>query len=277
MHLPAPPSGPHQGSEPDDRSITELARAIVRGDERPPAPPPPPAPVRVVAVGSVKSLRATSAVVQLLLASTVVVSSVAIGLCIVQRSLLNRVISNPLAVRVSEITADQHRINTMNAVWGVVFATTGVAFVVWFAVAYHNLDGLGARQRWGMGWAIGGWFVPFANFVMPKRLANDLWAGSRRSSASRADRPPESSALLNCWWAAWIAGAVVVFFIRSNGTNTPQHALGTNTAYIVRDSLLIVAAVLAILVVRAISRGQADMVRAARTTAPPNMGEPATR
>jgi hypothetical protein len=250
---------------PDERSITELAQAIVRGDERPSEPPPPP---RIVDVDAVASVRVASAIVQVLLTATAVVSAVGIAFSVVQRSLLNRAISNPLSVRLSEIAADQHRVDTLNAVWLAVFAATGVAFVVWFAIAYHNLDGLGARRRWGMGWAIGGWFVPFANFVMPKRLANDLWAGSHRASASRAMQAPESSILVNCWWAAWIAAAVTVFFIRSNGTNTPQHALDTNSAYIVRDSLLIVAAALAVLVVRAISRGQAEMVLDARGERP---------
>jgi hypothetical protein len=220
---------------------------------------------RGVVFDAVVSLRVASVIVQVLLAAAAVVSAVAIVFGVAQRSLLNRVISNPLSVKVADIAADQHRVNALNGVWRGVFAATGVAFVVWFVIAYRNLDGLGARQRWGTGWAIGGWFVPVANLFMPKRLANDLWAGSHRSSASRAVRAPETSMLLNCWWAAWIAAAVSAFFIRSNGTSTPQHALDTNTAYTVRDALLIVAAVLALLVVRAISRGQAEVVGAARS------------
>ena len=47
-----------------------------------------------------------------------------------------------------------------------VFALTALAFVVWPYRAYENLRALGVLSlRWGTGWAVGGWFVPFLNFV----------------------------------------------------------------------------------------------------------------
>jgi len=55
-----------------------------------------------------------------------------------------------------------------------------VAFIMWFYRAYSNLPRLGVTGglRFGPGWAIGAWFVPFLNLVRPKAIANDIWKGS---------------------------------------------------------------------------------------------------
>ena len=64
----------------------------------------------------------------------------------------------------------------MNAIFAVLVIATGVAFLVWFSRAYRNLDALDLPRRYGTGWAIGGWFVPFLNFARPKQVADDIWA-----------------------------------------------------------------------------------------------------
>src|SRR5262245_14862724 len=52
---------------------------------------------------------------------------------------------------------------------GLVLVYTAVVFIVWLYRARRNLAiwgilGLG----WGPGWAIGGWFIPLANLLIPK-------------------------------------------------------------------------------------------------------------
>jgi len=46
-----------------------------------------------------------------------------------------------------------------------------VAFIMWFYRAYSNLPRLGVTGglRFGPGWAIGAWFVPFLNLVRRQR------------------------------------------------------------------------------------------------------------
>ena len=68
-----------------------------------------------------------------------------------------------------------------------VFALTALAFVVWFYRAYENLRALGVLSlRWGTGWAVGGWFVPFLNFVRPK-------IDRERQLARKLTRPPTAA------------------------------------------------------------------------------------
>jgi hypothetical protein len=252
--------------EHDENSITELAQSIVRGDE-PPVPEEaldertraaePPA--RRIRADAVVSLRVPALLAQVMLAAAGVVSAVAVWFVVVQRALLERVENNPASVSVSDVLADKHRVDTLNAVWAGVFIATIVAFLVWFAIAYRSLDALGARRRYGKGWAVGGWFVPIANLFVPRRLAIDLWSGNR-SESEPGPQAPTTSALVNCWWGAWIAGSLAIL-IRTGHDTTVHDALTNNTGYLIRDSILVLAAVLAIFVVRDISRWQARLVR----------------
>jgi hypothetical protein len=62
------------------------------------------------------------------------------------------------------------------------------AFIVWLYRAYGNLPILGiVKPRHARGWAIGAWFVPLANLVIPKQIANDVWrAGDPELAPGRA-------------------------------------------------------------------------------------------
>ncbi len=54
-----------------------------------------------------------------------------------------------------------------------------VFFISWFRRAYRNLPALGATGlRYRSGWTIGGWFIPIANLIIPKQIANDIWRAS---------------------------------------------------------------------------------------------------
>ena len=72
-----------------------------------------------------------------------------------------------------------------------------VLVIVWFYRARKNLDAFpGAGPTMSAGWAIGGWFVPFANFVIPCRVMADIARNSLRRSGT--------SALVGVWWAGWL-------------------------------------------------------------------------
>ncbi|HEX5542115.1 MAG TPA: DUF4328 domain-containing protein [Micromonospora sp.] len=78
-----------------------------------------------------------------------------------------------------------------------VYLAAAVLVIVWFYRARVNLDAFpGAGPTMAAGWAIGGWFVPFANFVIPCRVMANL----ARDSLWRARTP----VLVGVWWAAWL-------------------------------------------------------------------------
>jgi hypothetical protein len=72
-----------------------------------------------------------------------------------------------------------------------------VLVIVWFYRARKNLDAFpGAGPTLSAGWAIGGWFVPFANFVIPCRVMANI----ARDSLWKHRTP----ALVGVWWTAWL-------------------------------------------------------------------------
>jgi len=86
-----------------------------------------------------------------------------------------------------------------------------VLFLVWMNHAYKAAGSLGATgQRWSSLWAVGGWFLPLANLVVPKLVMNEI---DRMSSPANGPAPIEQrwvAAQLHTigrwWWGALITG-----------------------------------------------------------------------
>ena len=89
-----------------------------------------------------------------------------------------------------------------------------VVFIVWQWRHAKNAEVLGARGGLGPGWAIGGWFVPLANFVLP---GVQLFQSSRASdvAARQEGRAPKGSGLVIAW--AIVYGTAALLFIVGGG------------------------------------------------------------
>ena len=74
-----------------------------------------------------------------------------------------------------------------------VWIVAGALVIVWFWRARKNLDAFpGARRGMRAGWAIGGWFIPLANLVIPFRVGGEI----ARASLWRQKTPRGVS----IWW-----------------------------------------------------------------------------
>ncbi|WP_433117813.1 DUF4328 domain-containing protein [Micromonospora sp. CA-246542] len=83
----------------------------------------------------------------------------------------------------------------------VVYLTAAVLVIIWTWRARKNTDAFpGALPTLGAGWAIAGWLVPFANFVVPARVV----AGVARDSLWRRFTPT----LVSVWWCSWLVFSV---------------------------------------------------------------------
>ena len=144
-------------------------------------------------------------------------------------------------------------------------------FLPWFYSAYVNLRRFGLRNlRYTPGWAIGSWFIPVFNLFRPKQIANDLdraTGGGELHSVGRIDSHPVNP-LLHWWWAVYLLGGAIGFFAGSAYSGDDPFASGSDAfdtlederafyvADLVASSVTIVAALLAILVVRKITADQ---------------------
>jgi len=61
-----------------------------------------------------------------------------------------------------------------------VYIATSVMFLIWLFRIYKNLDVLESQQNreFTPGWAVGWWFVPFANLVKPFQVMREAWFDS---------------------------------------------------------------------------------------------------
>jgi hypothetical protein len=123
-----------------------------------------------------------------------------------------------------------------------VFVLTGLAFIQWLYRARRNLDGLGATGlKWRPSWAIGGWFIPVANLVIPPLVVHEVDRAGSRQQPGR-------------WvFAAW-ATTWTVYSVPSYGFVQGRAGAGAEVAL---QMVGIVAAVCAILLVRRITASQA--------------------
>ncbi|MEH0819029.1 MULTISPECIES: DUF4328 domain-containing protein [unclassified Micromonospora] len=166
----------------------------------------------------------------------------------------------------------------------VAYLTAAVLVIIWTWRARKNIDAFpGALPSLGQGWAIAGWLVPFANFVVPARVVANI----ARDSLWRRSTP----GLVGVWWAAWLLFSVGErLFSRKNDLEYArlpetavdradfqayvdyyQGALGRNA---IPAIACVVAAVSFIVLIRRISAAQQDRIARATPAWPVTPGMP---
>jgi hypothetical protein len=161
----------------------------------------------VVQVSQQDPLRARArwAVVGLVVA--VVSLLVSIGADALEIGLMDRVLGGA-NVTVADLHASDTRQGVAQVAYLAALIIAGVFFIRWFSAAYRNLSALGhGEPRFGRGWAIGAWFVPFLSLVRPKQIANDIWNGSDPGAPALSGSGWKNAAvpqLLSLWWGLWI-------------------------------------------------------------------------
>jgi hypothetical protein len=188
--------------------------------------------------------------VEIVFAGIVVIAAVAIVSGLFELSLLNRIIAGE-QVSNSELDNNDIRQGIVGLLQFLTYVTAAVVFIVWLHRAYKNVDAVAPEERrYKTGWAIGGWFVPFLNLWRPKQIVNDVWRAGAQPSDVEGREP---GGLLLTWWLLWIATGVA----GQIGTriylseDTAEEIRGGTIAYLVSDSIDLVTAILAIVVVRA--------------------------
>ncbi|MFJ8868124.1 DUF4328 domain-containing protein [Streptomyces sp. NPDC102473] len=144
---------------------------------------------------------------------------------------------------------------------------TAVVFIIWFHRVRINAEVFDASlQPMRPGWAIGGWFVPVANLWLPRRVAAGVWTASAQTNTDGGWRTV-SMAPLDLWWTLWVVSTLFTW-ISSKIYDQAElsEVAGAVTLVMAADGLDIVAAVLAILFVRRLTRMQGE--RAALGTTP---------
>lgn len=157
----------------------------------------------------------------------------------------------------------------------VIFVITAVLFLMWLHRVYRNLPALGAQSmETTPGWAVGYFFIPFANLVKPFHVVREIWNKSDPQAETLEGFGSYSSgtpALVGWWWAFWIIANVsarIADRIAGDSETVGGMILAARLG-IAADVLFLVAGVLAILVVRKIDERQEAKARLTGTHEPP--------
>ena len=90
-----------------------------------------------------------------------------------------------------------------------IYVTAVVFFLIWLNRSYNNLYPLKPTHlEYSSGWAVGWWFIPFANLVKPFQVVREIWWESdplipaeQTFLTASLHRAP---AYMGFWWAAWL-------------------------------------------------------------------------
>jgi hypothetical protein len=105
--------------------------------------------------------------------------------------------------------------------------TIGV-FVAWFYRCYSNLPALSNRDTdRNKKSAIWWWFVPFATWVVPYKMAQEIWTSSREPG-----KWGSRSGLIMVWWGIFQVSLSVMRLVQS----WAQSAINSADSYEVRDA-----------------------------------------
>jgi hypothetical protein len=174
-------------------------------------------------------------------------------------------------VSVTEVVRAIDRSAAVGLVILVVFVVSGIVWLVWQHRAQANLHAAGVqRLRFTPGWAVGWWFVPFANLVKPFQTVRELWKASDPATHDRLEA--KTWPVVGWWWGGYLAFNVLdaiasAYFGDESATVDPL--ITGDQVSIVGDILSIVTAILAIMIVRSIVERQSRLPMTPAEGGPP--------
>lgn len=96
-----------------------------------------------------------------------------------------------------------------------VIIVTYVLFCMWIHRAYRNVKVLhNDKLLYSPGWAVGWYFIPIVNLVLPFLVMREIWKGSSPHGVigdKLAWKKERGSALLVFWWISWILSGVISY------------------------------------------------------------------
>ncbi len=163
---------------------------------------------------------------------------------------------------------------TMSETMLILFSIVGVAqtlayivsvvlVAMWIHRAHANLHDRGYEGlAFTPGWAVGWYFIPFANLVMPFKAMRELWHATF-GTADRYDAPAPTDITL--WWTFWIVGNIIssISTRLSLGAMDDATFRMSSTIGVVSSILTIACAFKLIGLIRDITAGQESGVGAA--------------
>jgi uncharacterized protein DUF4328 len=206
-----------------------------------------------------RSAHGTATAVRWLVALVALLSIATIAARGYQIALLSRLRAGG-AVTFSQANGSDHVVALIVVLFFLALGGAATAWLAWQYRAQANLRALDSKApSFTPTGAVGWWFVPVVNLIQPLRAMRELWQGSdpQTVAAHAHSKRGRTPGVLLLWWAGWIAQwllfAIAAIVAWSHGVG---RVIAGEILFILAAALSVVAAGLAMLVVRGIDRRQ---------------------
>lgn len=215
--------------------------------------------------GRFKSAHAIATVLVVAFFLVIVTDAIAAFIDVQRIDLLNRIISGG-GYTLQEAEASDSAFAAVGIAQLIIFIVTAILFLIWIHRASKNLRPLGSQgQKYSPRWAVGGFFVPFANWVLPFLATKEIWKGSApKPMSSQSWRSMRASLIVPAWWVLYTVSSIlanVIGRMALRGGETATELLNESWVWLISDLVEIPAAILAILVVWGITSRQDEKNR----------------
>ncbi|MDX1449197.1 MAG: DUF4328 domain-containing protein [Acidimicrobiia bacterium] len=200
----------------------------------------------------VQRLAGRARVVTWLLVATAILALFSFGSTFAEMNLLQRALDGGVVTE-AEANANDERQAALAGIRLMLIIATGVAWLMWQHRAQSNLRRWRPDARTTPGWAVGWWFIPFANLFMPYRTMRELWQGSTSQGALS-----EPSTRISLWWVAYLGsnGLISASAFVIDQTSSLQEFITSTQLAMAGHAVTIAAALAAAGIVRGITVAQ---------------------
>jgi hypothetical protein len=194
-----------------------------------------------------------------LLVIDAVITAILVPLALNERQVAHDATSFGVLFTTAKVRDAVDAVNGLAGFHFLVFLTIAVLWMIWMWRAANNTTLLRRfKPRFASGFAIGGWFIPIAFWVIPGMHMYDIDKGS--GPPLPPGERPRGSGRHVVWWVHFVAGG--------GGSGVGQVTLKRghrydassfdvrNTVFVLAMLAMVAAAILAVLVVRSITRAQ---------------------
>jgi hypothetical protein len=138
------------------------------------------------------------------------------------------------------------------------FLATGALFLYWTYLSNRNAHALGARHmEFTPGWAVGWYFVPFANLWQPYKALKETFQASNPSESANWHHA-ETPGFLPVWWGLWIISWFMGRAASRSSSSDLAHLLDATRISIYTDAAAIGVSVVALFVVSTLHQWQIE-------------------
>ena len=204
-----------------------------------------------------------------LLAAGIVANLLMLVFALLQYGMVSRHMSG-VEITSEEVLTNELRMALANVLSIALQVATAIAFLMWLHRAYRNLHALGVPHQqidYTPGWAVGYFFIPLLNLFYPYRVVKEVWRKSDPTinpAEGYSAFLPEAPMLLGVWWAFWIislSGDDIVYRFIDSAEESSEAMSWFSMLLMATAILKIIAAALAIRVVREINQRQEERSR----------------